>query len=71
MEHGVSLQDAIRGAATKDGGFSRLMLAWIVKNMPLEYLASTAGLENGETERLLRFREEFVDRLAEPGAPAG
>jgi hypothetical protein len=71
LEHGLSLEDALRGAAAKDGGFSPLTLAWVVRQMPLDRLAPAAGAGEDETQRLLEVRDQLVDRLAKLAAPTG
>jgi len=63
VAHGVSLADAIASAPRKDGGFSPLTLAWVLRNLDLHPMAVVSGMANEERDRLDRFRIELIDRL--------
>jgi hypothetical protein len=70
LERGGDLDRALRDAPRKDGGFSVLMLAWILKDLPIERLAKAAVDEQWvDVGELARFRDELVARLAAAGAP--
>jgi nucleotidyltransferase AbiEii toxin of type IV toxin-antitoxin system len=63
IAHGGSLDDAIESAPKKDGGFSPLTLAWVLRNFDVASLAAATGIPVHESERLDRFRHELIDRL--------
>ena len=63
VAHGVSLDDAIASAPRKDGGFSPLTLAWVLRNLDLPSLAAAVSVPDQELERLDRFRLDLIERL--------
>jgi len=64
--HGLSLDDAIASAPRKDGGFSTLTLAWVLRNFDVHTAAAAAGLPSADAARLDRFRLDLIERLATP-----
>lgn len=69
LSEGGDLERAVADAPRKDGGFSPLILGWVLKGFQVEKLAGRAGLSAEETDALVAFRDRLVDRLAVLGAP--
>lgn len=69
LDSGGNLQQALADAPRKDGGFSPLTLAWLLKELPIESMARQEGRSAEETERLQRFRSHFIDLLATATRP--
>lgn len=69
LESGVSLERALADAPRKDGGFSALTLAWVLKELPLAALAKATGTSTEDIARLCEFRDWLADLLAASGAP--
>ncbi|MHC5069490.1 MAG: hypothetical protein ACYTGO_03295, partial [Planctomycetota bacterium] len=57
---------ALADAPRKDGGFSPLTLAWLLRDLPVESVARAQG-ESGDD--LAEFRDKLVERLTKGGAP--
>ncbi len=70
LEHGLSLDAAVRGAANKDTGFSALTLAWTIRQLPLERLATAAGMSVPAAQALAAFRDELIAELTSLTAPS-
>ncbi len=66
VNHGVSLDEAIASAPKKDGGFSPLTLAWILKSLDLRIMGGVAAISEREIESLDQFRRELIDQLVSP-----
>lgn len=67
LETGGDLERGLREAPTRDGGFSGLTLAWVLKGFPVAALGKNAHMDEAETERLVAFRDDLIRRLtAEP-----
>lgn len=63
LERDGDLEAALRDAPRKDGGFSPLMVAWILERFPVTELAPLSGLTAAETRELERFKLELIARL--------
>jgi predicted nucleotidyltransferase component of viral defense system len=61
-----NLDLAIADAPQLDSGFSRLTLAWLLRDFDVKGLAKTAGLDNADLEALDTFRQELIDHLVDP-----
>ena len=61
---GGDLPRALRDASRKDGGFSPLMLGYLLQGFPLEAQAAIAGLDAETTDALDRFRIDLAARVA-------
>jgi hypothetical protein len=71
LASGGELGRALAEAPSKDGGFSPLTLAWILRDLRVEAAALALGFDADRTRALLAFRERLaveVARLAEPGS---
>jgi hypothetical protein len=69
LEHGGDFQRALGEAPRKDGGFSPLMLAWLLRDRPIRQMAAVDGRSAEEVAALERFRDELVARLMRASAP--
>jgi hypothetical protein len=63
------LQRALRDAPAKDGAFSPVTLAWVLRGMPIENLGGVSGLTDASLENLESFRDELVDLLVQVTRP--
>jgi hypothetical protein len=63
LERDGDLEAALRDAPRKDGGFSPLMVAWILERFPVTDLAPLSGLTAAETRELERFKLDLIARL--------
>lgn len=66
---GGDLARAVRDAPRKDGGFSPLALAWILRGLPISAMAEEEGVGPSEAADLARFRDELVGRLTAAARP--
>ena len=69
VESGADLDRALADAPTKDGGFSRLTLAWVLQGANIGALAAAAGWEPENIEAICLFRESLVERLTSTARP--
>ena len=69
LHSGEDLRRAALDAPRKDGGFSPLTLAWVLRGLDVQALARVAALELDEVERLIRFRDELGERLLRMAKP--
>jgi hypothetical protein len=69
LGHGGDLSRALGDAPRKDGGFSPVTLAWVLRGLPIELLADSAGLSTEESREMARFRDELVDKLVSAAQP--
>jgi hypothetical protein len=60
---GGDLGRALQDAPRKDGGFSPLMLAWVLRGLRVLEIGAAAGMDAGASAQLDRFRAELVERL--------
>lgn len=69
LEAGEDLEEGLRDAPRKDGGFSPPTLAWVLRSFPVELVAQNSGWDNAKAVELARFRDELVERLVALSAP--
>lgn len=74
LEAGEDLSLGLEHAPQKDGGFSPLTLAWVLRGFPIQAAAKVAGWSPQEAVDIAAFRDELVGRLValsppEPPAP--
>ncbi len=69
VEAGCDLEQALGDAARKDGGFSPLTLAWILRSLRVEPIAEALGWSETEANRLAEFHRHLMDRLVALSAP--
>ncbi len=69
LRSGADLKKALADAPRKDGGFSPLTLAWVLRDLRPKSLARIAGFSEAEGEALESFRERLISALLETGAP--
>jgi hypothetical protein len=70
LEAGGDWDRALRDAPEKDGGFSPLTLAWVLRALDEGALAAAAGWSALETRGLSEFKAELVDRLVSASEPS-
>jgi len=71
LSRGGDLARALGDCPIKDGGFSPLTLAWVLRGLPVETMGTVAGWEPQEVEAMAGFRDELVRRVASAAAPEG
>lgn len=69
LDGDADLERALAEAPRKDGGFSPLTLAWLVRDLPLASMAGAADLAGREARELEQFREQLVARIVRAAAP--
>ncbi len=69
LEAGVDFDRALRDAPKKDGGFSAMTLAWVLKDLKPEPLAQALGWSEAQGTQLSEFLEWLRDRLAAASTP--
>jgi hypothetical protein len=67
--HGLDLKRALDDAPRKDGGFSPLTLAWVLRQQPLHAMASATAIAGDVAAELVRFRDELVRQLLDVARP--
>jgi hypothetical protein len=60
IESGGDLGRAVEDAARKDGGFSPLALAWVLRNLDIPRLARASGWDEEAISRLQAYRDRLV-----------
>jgi hypothetical protein len=70
LERGGDLERALADAPQKDGGFSPLTLAWVLRGFHPRALAPTIGINGEAAERLEQFKESLVQQLLDLTSPA-
>lgn len=68
-ESGCDLDQGLEDAAKKDGGFSPLTLAWVLRSMQVEPLARSLGWSGAQAANVDRFRVELIDQLVSSSQP--
>ena len=63
LETGGDLTRGLQDAPRKDGGFSPLMLAWVLRRLQIDVLARAVNASEMDVDGLDRFRDELVSRL--------
>lgn len=69
LDRGADLASALADANRKDGGFSPLMLGYLLQGFPVAKQAQLAGLDAAATAALVQFRDELVVRVARFAQP--
>ncbi len=70
LESGLDLGRALAAAPQKDGGFSALTLAWVLKDLRPAAVARQYGLSDAEAAELATFHGQLIQRLLADTAPA-
>ncbi len=63
QESSLSLEQALADAPQKDTGFSPLVLAWVIKDLPITALAQTLGWSPEQIDNLSQFRDTLLQKL--------
>jgi predicted nucleotidyltransferase component of viral defense system len=66
VEHGCDLDAAIARAPQRDSGFSPLTLAWVLRDLDLTAIASSAGIAVDAVSGLEAFRSALIETLTRP-----
>jgi hypothetical protein len=66
---GGNLEQALRDAPRKDGGFSSLTLAWVLKEANPAPAARALGWTEAQIRDISDFHAAFVEKLVAAGAP--
>jgi predicted nucleotidyltransferase component of viral defense system len=69
LQAGGDLKKALLDAPRKDGGFSPLTLAWVLRDLRPAVIGPVAGLGKAEAEDMEDFKERLISALLETGAP--
>lgn len=69
LDAGGELRRALADAPRRDGGFSPLTLAWVLRSWEPGRIAAAAGLGELERSELLAFHQELIDQLLSAAAP--
>lgn len=69
LDAGGDLEAGLRDAPQKDGGFSPLTLAWVLKGHDVRPAAKALGWSVPQAEELHAFNRWLVDRLTAGAAP--
>jgi hypothetical protein len=69
LRHGEDLERASRDAPRKDGGYSAVMMAWILQGLSIRAMALSAGHDERVAQELESFRDELVERLTRDSHP--
>jgi hypothetical protein len=69
LQNGGDLERALRDCPQQDAGFSPLTLAWCLRSLPLERLASALGWSRERIDSVIEFQRSFVDRLLQHAHP--
>jgi len=69
LESGLDLERALAAAPQKDGGFSALTLAWVLRDLRPASVAKQYGLSDPEAAELATFHGQLIQRLLAGSAP--
>lgn len=69
LQTGGDLALAVQDAPRKDGGFSPMTLAWLLRSFAIDSLAASAGWDRARITALAEFRDALVLRLTEIARP--
>jgi Nucleotidyl transferase AbiEii toxin, Type IV TA system len=69
LEAGGDLERALRDAPKKDGGFSPLTLAWVLKGFSPATLARALGVSAQETEEIVGFHRKLLEQVTALAGP--
>jgi hypothetical protein len=70
LERGGDLERALADAPQKDGGFSPLTLAWVLRGFHPRALAPALGMNEEVADRLEQFKADLIQRLLDLTSPA-
>lgn len=69
LQAGGDLDRALRDAPRKDGGFSPLTVAWLLRDWKPAPLARSSGWSEEDAAALETFHAELLDRITRASAP--
>lgn len=71
LASGGDLERALLDAPRKDGGFSPMTLAWLLRELAIDSMTALEGWDSSRASELARFREELVHRIMRLAKPDG
>lgn len=71
LDAGGDLERAVGDAAKKDGGFSPLTLAWVLRSFEVRPIAEAMSWSEEDVVELEEFQRWLLDQLVKSGAPKG
>lgn len=69
LASGLDLDQGLRDAPLKDGGFSPTVLAWVLQGTNASAVLRASGLSDDEARDLLVWRTEFIATLVRGSTP--
>jgi hypothetical protein len=69
LQRGGDLRRAIMDAPRKDGGFSPMMLSWVLRDWQITRMADAAGYPPSAARELATFRDVFMQQLSRMAVP--
>jgi hypothetical protein len=69
LDSGADLERALTDAPVKDGGFSRLTLAWVLRDLNIGALAVAANWPADEIQAIRRFQQWLIEHLTSTARP--
>ncbi len=69
LESGVDLRRALLDCPQQDAGFSPLTLAWTLRALPVERLATALGWPRERIEPVVSFKQTLLDQLLQHAHP--
>ncbi len=69
LDAGGDLERAVGDAAQKDGGFSPLTLAWVLRSFAVRPIAEAVGWSEERVVEFEEFQRWLLDQLAKSGTP--
>jgi hypothetical protein len=70
LESGGDLGRALSDAPRKDAGFSPLAVAWVLRELAIDSVAQTSGVDPGKAHDLTVFRDRLVEQIMRLAGPA-
>ena len=69
LDSGEDLEQAVRDAPSKDGGFSAPVLAWVLNDLDIRAIAAVAGVGTESIDALCSFRDDLIRDLLAMSKP--
>lgn len=69
LENGGDLPRALRDCPQQDAGFSPLTLAWTLRSLPVERLATALGWSVERIEAVTTFKQTLLEQLLQHARP--
>jgi hypothetical protein len=69
LETGGDLARALRDCPRQDAGFSPLTLAWTLRSLPIERLATAIGWSRERIDAVTSFKQTLLEKLLQHARP--